>query len=180
MKTISLLVMALVAATLVHGAARAASAAEIDANSRAALDRLYATSPAAVSIGHRSYATLVFPKILKAGLIIGGSGGEGALYERGAPTGYYSSVGGSWGLQAGIQTYSYVLFFMTPSARAYLDRSDGWSIGVGPTVVVVNQGADADLTTTTAKADVIAFAFGQKGLMAGVSLNGAKITRLDK
>jgi lipid-binding SYLF domain-containing protein len=180
MKTFSLLVLALVAATVVHGAARAASAAEIDANSRAALARLYATSPAAVSIGRRSHAILVFPKILKAGLIFGGAGGEGALYERGRATGFYSSVGGSWGLQAGVQTYSYVLFLMTPSARAYLDRSDGWSIGVGPTIVVVNQGGDADLSTTTAQADVIAFAFGQRGLMAGISLNGAKITRLDK
>jgi len=78
------------------------------------------------------------------------------------------------------QSFGYVLFLMTDSAVKYLDRSDGWEIGVGPSVVVVDEGIASTLTTTTLKSDVYAFVFDQKGLMAGIGLQGSKITKMHK
>jgi lipid-binding SYLF domain-containing protein len=123
---------------------------------------------------------LVFPGILKGGLIIGGQYGEGALRVKGKTAGYYNSVAASYGLQAGIQKFGYALFFMTDSALQYIDKSDGWEIGVGPSIVVVDEGIAKSLTTTTAKSDIYAFFFDQKGLMAGIGLQGTKITKLNK
>ncbi len=92
--------------------------------------------------------------------------------------GYYNMVAGSYGLQAGVQSFDYAMFFMTDSALDYLNSSAGFEVGVGPSVVVVDAGIAKSLTTTTAKDDVYAFIFGQKGLMAGLGLQGSKITRI--
>ena len=100
--------------------------------------------------------------------------------EGGKALAYYNTVSASYGLQAGIQKYGYVLFFMTDSAQAYLDKSDGWEFGTGPSIVVVDVGGATGLSTTTAKSDVYAFFFDQKGLMAGLGLQGTKITRIKK
>src|SRR3546814_13621716 len=97
---------------------------------------------------------LVFPKILKGGLIIGGQYGEGALFKGDAVSQYYSTAAASFGLQAGLQTYGYAIFFMNAGALQYLDNSDGWEIGTAPNVVVVDEGAGAALTTTTAKDEI--------------------------
>jgi lipid-binding SYLF domain-containing protein len=86
----------------------------------------------------------------------------------------------SYGLQAGIQEYGYVLFFMTDSAMDWLDKSDGWEVGVGPSIVVVDTGAASSATTTTLQSDIYAFFFDQKGLMGGLGLQGTKITKLSK
>jgi len=160
--------------------AEAASAAELNADGRAALSRLYAQSPKAAQFGQKAYAILVFPKIVKAGLVIGGQGGEGVLLMRGKPTGYYKITAVSYGLQAGGQSFSYALFLMNDTALGYLSRYDGWSIGSGPSVVVIDQGKAMSNTTTTLKKDVIAFPFGQKGLMAGLGLEGSKIKPIKK
>ena len=121
---------------------------------------------------------LVFPKIVKAGLIIGGQGGDGALRVGGSTVGYYNIAAASFGLQIGVQTFSYALFFVTASSLQYLQKSDGWSIGSGPSVVVVDKGAAASFTSTTLSQDVYAFPFGQHGLMAGIGIEGSKITRI--
>ena len=125
-------------------------------------------------------ATLVFPKIVKAGLVFGGSFGEGELISGGATEAYYNSIGGSWGLQIGAQTFSYVVFLMSDKAVKYIHDSQGWEFGVGPTVVVVDEGKAKNLSTTTLKDDAYAFIYGQKGLMAGLSLEGTKISRIKK
>jgi len=122
----------------------------------------------------------VFPKIVKAGLVFGGSFGEGELLVKGATDRYYNSIGGSWGLQIGAQTYSYVVFLMSEKAVEYIHESHGWEIGVGPTVVVVDEGVAKNLSTSTLKDDAYAFIYGQKGLMAGLSLEGVKISPIDK
>ena len=123
-------------------------------------------------------AILVFPKIIKAGLLIGGQSGDGALRMGGKTVGYYNLSAASFGLQAGGQTFSYALFFMTDSALDYLQKSDGWSIGSGPSVVVVDKGAAASMTSTSITQDVYAVPFGQRGLMAGLGLEGSKITHI--
>jgi lipid-binding SYLF domain-containing protein len=159
----------------VAGTAAAASAEAIDRDARAALADLYREVPAAKALAKRAKAILIFPSVVKGGLLVGGQFGEGALRKGGKTVGYYSTTAVSYGLQAGAQSFGYALFFMTDSGLKYLDKSEGWEIGVGPSVVVVDQGMAKTLTTTTARDDVYAFVFGQKGLMAGVGLQGSKI-----
>jgi lipid-binding SYLF domain-containing protein len=158
--------------------ATAATAQDLDKDSNQALQTLYKTNPLAVQLSHSAKAILIFPNIVKAGLIFGGSYGEGELISRGTVDGYYNSVGGSWGLQAGAQSYGYVVFLMTDKAEKYIHESHGWEIGVGPTVVVVDAGVAKNLSTSTLKDDAYAFIFGQQGLMAGVSIEGTKISRI--
>jgi lipid-binding SYLF domain-containing protein len=158
--------------------ARAASESQISQDAHIALQRLYASQPKARELGRRAKAILVFPSIIKAGLIIGGQGGDGALIRGGKSIGYYNIAAASFGLQAGAQRFSYALFFMSASALDYLQSSDGWSIGTGPSVVVVDKGVAASLTSTTLTQDVYAFPFGQQGLMAGIGLEGSKITHI--
>ena len=160
------------------GAANAASANDLDRNATAALQRLYNAQPKARSLGQRATAILIFPHIIKAGLIIGGQSGDGVLRKGGKSVGYYNISAASFGLQAGGQSFSYALFFMNDGALQYLNKSDGWAIGSGPSVVVLDKGKAASLTSTTVTEDVYAVPFGQSGLMAGLGLAGSKITRI--
>ena len=93
---------------------------------------------------------------------------------------YYNSVTGSWGLQAGAQSYAYAVFLMTDEAVRYVEKTKGWELGVGPTVVAVDEGLAKNLSTSSLKDDAYAFIFSQQGLMAGVSIEGTKITRIDR
>ena len=160
-------------------AARAASRAEIDRDATSAMQKLYDSTPLARMLAEKARGILVFPAIVKGGLIIGGQYGDGALRVNGATTGYYRSVALSYGLQAGVQSFGYALFFMNDKALNYLKKSKGWEIGVGPSIVIVDKGVAKSLTTTTAKDDIYAFFFDQKGLMAGLGLQGTKITRIN-
>ena len=157
----------------------AADAQEIETEAREALTRLYETNPTAKEISKTAEAVLVFPDILKAGLIIGGQGGNGALFVDGQVVAYYNISAASYGLQAGAQTFAYAMFLMTDAAREQIDSSKGWEVGVGPSLVVVDDGVAKTLTTTTAKDDVYAFIFGQEGMMAGLGIQGSKITKID-
>ena len=154
------------------------SAAEIDRDVSAALNDLYASEPAAKELGDKSKAVLVFPDVLKAGLIIGGQYGEGALRMGGKTVGYYNTVAVSYGLQAGAQKFGYAMFLMSDSALQHLKESDGWEIGSGPSIVVVDKGAAGALTTTTLQDDIYVYFFNQEGLMAGLGLQGTKISRI--
>jgi lipid-binding SYLF domain-containing protein len=158
----------------------AASRAELDASSKQALTQLTAQVPAAKAAQSKAVAVLVFPSVTKAGLVVGGQYGEGVLWRKGKPAGYYNTAGASWGMQAGAQKYGYVMFFMTEKALRYLDSSEGFEVGVGPSVVVVDSGMAKNLTSSTLTEEIYAFVFAQKGLMAGVGLQGNKITKLDK
>jgi lipid-binding SYLF domain-containing protein len=156
------------------------TAAEIDRDVDASLDKLYSREPAAKALSEKAKGILIFPGIVKGGLIIGGQYGEGALRVNGKTAGFFNTVAASYGLQAGVQKFGYALFFMTDSALKYLESSDGWEIGVGPSIVIVDEGIAKSLTTTTAKSEIYAFFFDQKGLMAGIGLQGTKITRIKK
>jgi lipid-binding SYLF domain-containing protein len=156
----------------------AASAAEIDKEVGLGLEKLYASAPAAVELAKVAKGILVFPDVIKAGLIIGGQYGDGALLLDGKIVAYYNTVAASYGLQAGAQSFGYAMFLMTDESMDYLKKSEGWEVGVGPTIVVADEGLAKSLTTSTAKEDIYAFIFGQKGLMAGIGLQGSKITRI--
>ena len=162
------------------GAACAATAEDLDTDAAQALQSLYKSRPVAETLGKTARAILVFPKIIKAGLVFGGSYGEGVLTKGGKPAGYYNSVSASWGWQAGAESYGYVVFLMSDKAVKYLDQSKGWEIGVGPTLVVVNEGAAKNLSTSTLKDDAYAFIFDQQGLMASLSIEGTKISRIKR
>ena len=164
----------------VSGLAAAATADDLDREAAQALQSLYKINPTAALIAKNAKAILVFPKIIKAGLVFGGSYGEGVLMKGSRVTEYYNSVTASWGLQAGAQSYAYVVFLMTDKAVQHLDKSKGWEIGVGPTVVVVNEGVARNLSTTTLKDDAYAFITDQQGLMASISIEGTKISHIKR
>lgn len=167
-----------IALSLAAPKARAATAEDLDREAHEALQLLYKKQPVAKDVGKSAKAILVFPKIIKAGLVFGGSYGEGVLLKGGKESGFYNSVSASWGWQAGAQSYGYAVFLMTDKAVEYLEKSKGWEFGVGPTVVAVNEGVAQNLSTTTAKEDAYGFIFDQQGLMASLSLEGTKVSRI--
>jgi len=161
------------------GKAAAATKSEIDRESWQALTTLYQTTPGAKAQANRSKGVLIFPSIVKGGFIVAGQYGDGRLTRAGRVAGYYRSVAASVGFQAGAQSFGYVLFFMDDASLAYLDKSDGWELGTGPSLVVLDEGFAKNLSTTTLHSGVYAFVFGQKGLMGGVGIQGSKITRIN-
>ncbi|HYH40649.1 MAG TPA: lipid-binding SYLF domain-containing protein [Burkholderiales bacterium] len=168
----------LIATIAAPAAALAGEKASLEQNARGAYKNLVATVPAAKALSKNAVAVLVFPAITKAGLVVGGQYGEGVLFRKGGKAaGRYSTAGASYGFQAGAQKYGYAMFFMNDGALDALDRTDGFEIGVGPSIVVVDQGMGKSATTITAQSDIYAFIFSQKGLMAGVGLQGNKITK---
>lgn len=175
------LLPALAAMGLLFGplAAASESAAQLDRDVDSAIQKLYASSEAAKKLSKTAKGMLVFPDVVKAGLLVGGQYGKGALRVGGKTTGYYSTAAASYGLQAGAQSFGYAMFFMKDDALEYLKKSDGWEVGVGPSVVVVDEGLAKSLTTTTAQDDVYVFFFDQKGLMAGLGIQGSKISKID-
>ena len=176
---------ALAAAAVAFGPAALAadmaknSAATLNSDGQKALNSLYAKVPAAKAIGGKAAAVLVFPKVTKAGFGVGGQYGEGVLLKGGKPVAYYNTAGLSTGLQAGAQTYGYAMFFMNDAAVGALNKAEGFEVGVGPSVVMVDEGMAKTTTTTTLDKDVYAFIFGQKGLMAGLGIQGNKITKIN-
>lgn len=154
------------------------AAAELTRDSQAALAKLNASVPAAKALTPKAHAILVFPKVTKAGLGIGGQYGEGALLKGGSAAAYYKTTGASFGLQAGGQQYGYAMFFMNAAALSQLDKADGFEVGVGPSVVLMDEGMAKTTTTTTMKEDIYAVVFGQKGVMAGLGIQGNKITKI--
>jgi lipid-binding SYLF domain-containing protein len=160
--------------------ASGASVAEIERGARSSLQHLYAQSSSASALGKRAKAILVFPSIVKGGFVVGGQYGEGVLFVNGKVAGYYSTVQASYGLQAGLQKYGYAMFLMDDAAIGWVNRTGGWEIGTGPSIVIVDTGKASSLTTTTLQSGIYAFFFSQKGLMAGLGLQGTKITRINK
>ena len=179
--TIILWVLVFAVSTLLTpNPARAASAAELNRDAKKALQKLYKESSSAKALGEKAKGILVFPSVVKAGFMVGGLFGEGVLFKEGKAVAYYNTVAVSYGFQAGAQKYGYVMIFMNDAALKYLDKSDGWELGTGPSIVVLDQGAAAGLSTSTARDDVYALIFSQTGLMGGLGLQGTKITKIEK
>lgn len=160
-------------------AALAASASAINRDATAVLTKLYKNNPGAKSLGDKAVAVLVFPSIVKGGFIVAGLYGDGALRKRRKTVAYYRSLAASYGFQAGIQNYGYVLFFMDDASVKYLENSDGWELGTGPSLVVLDAGFGKNFSTTTLQKGVYAFIFDQKGLMGGFGIQGSKITKIN-
>lgn len=157
---------------------KSAAASQIDREVDSALSTFFDSNPEAEMFRKEAKAILMFPGIVKGGFIVGAHYGKGALRKDGKTIGYYDTIAASYGLQAGIQSYGFIMFLMNDEAIAYLDKSDGWEVGVGPTIVIMDKGMGKNLTTTTGRSDVYAFVFDQKGLMAGLGLQGVKISKI--
>jgi len=153
-------------------------AAKLSSASQAALQKLSAGVPLAKALTTTAEAILVFPEIKKAGFMVGGQYGEGAQLKKGVAVAYYKTTGASFGLQAGGQKYGYAMFFMNAKAVDQLDNANGFEVGVGPSIVVVDEGMGKSTTTKTLDKDVYAFVFAQKGLMAGLGIQGNKIAKI--
>lgn len=157
----------------------AASAREIDTQATKALKTLYKSTPGAKSLADKAKAVLIFPSVVKAGFMVGGQFGDGALRRGDNTVAYYRSMAASYGFQAGAQSFGYVLFFMDEDSLRYLDQSDGWELGTGPSLVMLDKGFGKALSTTTLQKGVFAYIFDQKGFMGGVGIQGSKITRIN-
>jgi lipid-binding SYLF domain-containing protein len=173
------MMLALFTATVFIQPAVAGNTSKLDRAAASALKKLYAKSYAARELSKVAKGILIFPSVKKAGFMVGGQYGEGLLLVGGKTVGYYNTVAASYGLQAGAQQFAYAMFFMDNASLEYLNKSEGFEIGVGPSVVVVDAGLAKTLTTSTAQQGIYAFIFGQEGLMAGLGLQGSKISRIN-
>lgn len=161
-------------------ATRSEQHADINAKADSTLTRLYEAAPNSESLVSKAKGVLVFPKVLSASFVVGAEHGNGVLRVNGQNQGYYSTSSGSFGLQAGAQSKAIVLLFMTQEALDKFRNSSGWTAGVDATVAVANLGANGSIDTNTAKEPVVGFVMTNAGLVAGVSLQGTKITKVDE
>jgi lipid-binding SYLF domain-containing protein len=176
------LLLGTVAAVIVIAPAQAGKSLDaqvIDNDVNVALEKLYKSSHAAKGLRANAKGILVFPNIYKAAFGFGAQYGKGALRVNGTTTGYYNSLAASFGFQAGLQGFGYALFFMDDDSLSYLDNSDGWELGVGPSLVIVDAGFGKNFSSTTLKGQIYAFIFDQKGAFGGISIEGAKITKIN-
>ncbi len=176
----AIIVMAIAVVFLVGTAdAFADRASRIEREAISALKELYKTSPKAKELGEEANGILVFPKMMKGGFIFGLQSGQGALIKGGVVDSFYKSTAVSFGLQAGIKQFGYVIFFMSEKSLDYLDRTDGFELGTAPSLVVVDAGIARTLSTTSIQKGIYAFFFSKKGLMAGLGVQGTKVTKLN-
>lgn len=151
---------------------------ELDAAANATLSKLYESSFQARQLVEQARGVLVFPAVLSASFIVGAQHGSGVLRVQGADSGYYSVTGGSIGLQAGAQSKAMVILFMTDGALEKFRKSSGWTVGADATVAVANVGVNGSIDTNTAQQPIVGFVLNNAGLMAGVSVDGSKISPL--
>ena len=180
--TLAILLLTFISGIITPSLSLAARKSEIDRDVKTGLQTLYDSNEMAKILSEKAKGILIFPSIIKGGLFFGAQYGDGALLKGSETLGYYNSVEASYGLQAGIQKFGYAMFFMTDDALSYLNKSDGWEVGVGPNIVIVDKETAAafgkNLSSSTLKDNIYAFVFSQKGLMAGIALQGSKITKI--
>lgn len=172
--------LALGVAALASTPGKAATAAEIDVGARATMEKLYLRVRSGYDLASRAAGILVFPQVVKAGMGIGGEYGEGVLLVRGRPVAYYNTISASIGFQLGAQARSVVIMFMTPESLDSFRRKQGWKVGVDGSVTLVTIGAGGAIDTNTINKPVIGFILDGKGLMYNLTLEGSKITRIER
>ncbi len=175
---VTILVVGFIGLGLVSDAA-AESASALDARVKRSI-KLFEDTKGSAGIITSAKGLLVFPRVVKAGFGIGGEFGEGALLVDGKTEGYYNTVAASFGFQIGAQKKTIILAFMKQSALDQFLNSSGWEIGADASVAVIAVGADGSIDTTSTDKPIIAFVFDQKGLMYNLTLEGAKITKINK
>lgn len=161
------------------GADPAQKRASIDANVAGAMTKLYSQEPSARELVRKARGVLVFPAVVSAGFVVGGSYGQGALITGGATTGYYSTAAASVGLLAGADSKAVYILFMTQDSLDKFRNSKGWTAGVDVNVSALKAGANAGVDTQTATQPVLSYVLTNTGLMANLSVDGTKVTKLD-
>lgn len=180
MKTLFRSIAVAAAFALLPAFALAETAAELDASVAEALTAFEEQVDGAKVFLDNAAGYLVFPRVIKVGLAVGGEAGEGALISGGKTEGYYRTVAGSFGFQLGAQAKSIVIAFMTENSLNQFRNSKGWKVGVDGSVAIIDVGAGKSIDTTSIKDPVVGFIFGEKGLMFNLTLEGSKITKIDK
>ena len=176
----SAFMMALLLLAMLPAAVQAADAREVDVSVDVALEQFQKEVKGAEQFLAQAKGVLIFPKVVKAGLGIGGEYGEGALRIKGKTVAYYSTAAASIGLQLGVQKKSIILVFLTDEALSKFQKSEGWEVGVDGSVALIKIGAGGSIDSTNIKDPIVAFVFGQKGLMYNLTLEGSKFTKLNK
>jgi lipid-binding SYLF domain-containing protein len=159
---------------------RASSAQEINDAANATLHRFVEQNPSAEELGRKAPGVLVFPSVIKAGMLLGGQYGEGVLIAHGNAAGYYNIISASLGFQLGVQSLSIIIVFMTEQSLADFQNAYGWKVGIDGSIVVVTLGAGGSIDTHSLTSPIIAFVTDQEGLMYSLSLEGSKISRIER
>jgi len=160
--------------------ATAARKIVLDARIDEAIEEFYAKTSAGKQLAEKSKGMLVFPSVGKAGIGIGGEYGEGALIIKGEKVQYYSTAAASLGLQLGVQTKRQILLFMEQTDLDSFRHSEGWEFGVDGSVAIATLGAGGEIDMKSLNQPIVGFVFGNKGLMANISLEGTKLTKIEK
>jgi lipid-binding SYLF domain-containing protein len=179
-RPIRILIWVTVISALLSGGVTAKTAREIDVSVDVAIERFYKQVMGAREFVKSSKGMLVMPNVIKGAFIVGGEYGEGALRIDGKTAGYYNTISGSIGFQIGGEAKDIILLFMTDEALKQFQASSGWEAGVDGNVALITIGAGERADTTTSKDPIVGFVFDAKGLIADISLKGAKFTKLDK
>jgi lipid-binding SYLF domain-containing protein len=177
---VAVLSFAVVGMTAADEMKSVSSRESIDAHVREAVQDFYKTTSAGRELAGRAAGMLVFPNIVKAGIGVGGEYGEGALLVGGGNAGYYNIVSASIGFQLGVQAKSVVILFMTGESLTKFRESKGWKAGVDGSVAIAKFGVGEAIDTETAKKPIIGFVFNNKGLMYNLTLEGSKISKIDR
>jgi lipid-binding SYLF domain-containing protein len=167
-------------ALLLSSVSLAATKAEIDERTHHTMQQFYQLNPMHRDLVARAKGVLVFPRITKGGVGVGGEFGEGALRIDGKNVSYYSVSGASVGVTLGLAHHKEIILFMTQEVLDKFMNSHGWKIGADTGVAVLEKGAGGEYDTQTLQRPILAFVFGEKGLIGDVSLEGTKVTKLDK
>jgi lipid-binding SYLF domain-containing protein len=178
--SLRVILMIAVISALSSGTLLAKTAKEIDASVDVAIKRFYRQVNGAKELAKTSKGMLVMPNVVKGAFIIGGEYGEGALRIGGKSVEYYNTISGSIGFQIGGQAKDIILLFMTDKALKQFRLSDGWEAGIDGNVALITVGAGERVDTTTTKDPIVGFVFDAKGLIADISLKGAKFSKIDK
>lgn len=167
-------------ALLITQQGMAARKVVLDARIDEAIEEFYAKTSAGKKLAEKSKGMIVFPSVGKAGFVVGGEYGEGALIIRGEKVQYYSTTAASFGLQLGVQTKRQIILFMEQSDLDSFRKSEGWEFGVDGSVAIATLGAGGEIDTKSLNQPIVGFIFGNKGLMANLSLEGTKLTKIEK
>jgi len=172
--------LAIVVAILFAGSVLAASAEKLDLEANEALEVFREEVKGSEIFLNQAAGYLVFPRVIKIGIGIGGETGEGVLRVGGQTIDYYRTSAGSFGLQLGAQAKSIVIVFMTKDSLQKFRDSSGWKIGIDGSVALIDMGGGKTIDSQNIKDPVVGFIFGSKGLMYNLTLEGSKISKLDK
>ncbi len=175
-----IIIFAIVLTITFTGLSHAATARELEISVDVALEKFYEEVQGGKEFISKAKGYLLFPRVIKAGLGIGGEHGEGALRIRGKTVDYYSTTSASVGFQLGVQQKSVLVIFMTKSSLKKFRNSSGWKAGVDGSVALIEVGAGGSIDTANIRAPIVGFVYGQKGLMYNLTLEGSKFTKLKK